>query len=574
MWAHGPFSKLVLTVPSGLASASTARRQRNEQFGTLPLPLVLLTIFAGVLLAHRTLLHLPYFWDEGGYYVPAALDFYRSGTLIPAFTNAHPPLPSVVLGAFWHLYGFRIVVTRVTACLFAAGALTAVFALGRRLLGQATGFGLALLTAIYPIWFAQTSLAHADIFAAAFTLSALAIVLPSLGRPDDLDRDLSALGNKSLCSALFCCSVLAKETAIVQPVILAVLTLFWAYQHRAHRRSSVALKRWACALLVPLPVLAAWYAYHFAKTGQIFGNPVYLHYNATNNFTLAHIAYAVRIRFVHLFWQREMWVPLTLAAACFLLPLPVATAANHPRWGLPRRALAAIAALVFANLLAFSVLGGALLTRYLLPIYPLLLLVCIAIWRAHLKRWPWMVLVTAAVFIPALWLNPSTFFAPEDNLTYRNMILVQQQAIQFLAQRYPDARVLTAWPVSAELFRPELGYTDRRFRVSSLENFTMPELMKAAAQPGEYDTALIFTTHYTSPSFRRFLLGHPLSWQGRRYAADLDLSPVEVAHLLGGRVVWQSDLYGEWAAVLRFERTYDASLAFADQVDSAKSGVR
>ena len=32
--------------------------------------------FAAVYLSHITLLRLPYFWDEAGYYIPAAWDFF------------------------------------------------------------------------------------------------------------------------------------------------------------------------------------------------------------------------------------------------------------------------------------------------------------------------------------------------------------------------------------------------------------------------------------------------------------------------------------------------------------------
>ena len=58
-------------------------------------------VFAAVTLLHLTLLRLPYFWDEGGYYIPAAWDFFRLGTVIPVTTvrNAHPPLPSVAMAA-------------------------------------------------------------------------------------------------------------------------------------------------------------------------------------------------------------------------------------------------------------------------------------------------------------------------------------------------------------------------------------------------------------------------------------------------------------------------------------------
>ena len=216
--------------------------------------------------------------------------------------------------------------------------------------------------------------------------------------------------------------------------------------------------------------------------------------------------------------------------------------------------------LLLANLLAFSILGGALLTRYLLPVYPLELLVCVAVWRERTRWWPLLAALTAAVFLSALWLNPFTFFAPEDNLTYRDMIVVHQEAIAFLNQHYPAATVLTAWPVSADLTRPELGYTAHTFRVETVANFTLPELTQAAQEPGRYDTALLFTTHYTSPAFRHFLLTHPSSWRGRRYTEDLDLTPGQIAGMLGGHVVWQVDRNGEWAAVVRFPRTYDAAL--------------
>ena len=41
-------------------------------------------------------------------------------------------------------------------------------------------------------------------------------------------------------------------------------------------------------------------------------------------------------------------------------------------------------------------------------------------------------------------LNPPYEFAPEDNLAYRDYILLHQQAEEFVEARYPMARVLTA----------------------------------------------------------------------------------------------------------------------------------
>ena len=42
--------------------------------------LVFAVIFVAIFLLHVPLLQLPYFWDEAGYYVPAARDLLLSGS--------------------------------------------------------------------------------------------------------------------------------------------------------------------------------------------------------------------------------------------------------------------------------------------------------------------------------------------------------------------------------------------------------------------------------------------------------------------------------------------------------------
>ena len=584
----------------------------GSRLANLPSSILYPLLFAFVALTHLTLLQLPYYWDEGGYYIPAALDFYHHGWLVPHFTNAHTPLPSIVLGTLWHIFGFHILVTRLIVCAFAAAALLAVFRLTQRLLGDAAAIAVTLLTAVYPIWFAQSTLAHADIFSAAFTLWAFALYLPTplaTGKLENGKWQLKAQPSPRrppylLIALLFTLAVLSKETAIIQPADLAALELFLLLRNRRSAGLRRAHLRTLAALSFPVLPLLAWFAYHHHVTGFTFGNPEYLRYNATANLTLRHVLISLYYRFLHLFWQRDIWLPITVALACLLLPrrnpyndrpivrsvamdLPIpadkknvvilsggagphpAPQSKDPDVAHPAAAvqtistsiLLPIALLILANWLAFSILGGALLTRYLLPIYPLILLVCVGTWRAHTRLWPVFAVVTAAAFISAWWLNPPTSFAPEDNLTYRDMIVVHQQAIDYVAQNYPNATVLTAWPVAADLFRPELGYVSQPIKAFSIEDFTRPQIQKAAQEPGRYDTAIVFTTHFTAPAFRRWLLDHPESARGREFAATRDLTPAEIAALLGGRVVWKKEQNGEWAAVLRFDRSYEARLS-------------
>ncbi len=499
--------------------------------------------FAAVYLTHVTLLRLPYFWDEAGYYIPAAWDFFRTGSLIPqsTLTNAHPPLPSILLAAWWHLSGYVVSGTRTLVVMMTATALVAVFYLARALRNVSTAIVAVLLTALYPVWFAQSTLAHADIFAAAFTLWALALYL-------EPDAD-----NQILASGLFSFAALSKETAIVTPLALAALEFFYYLRSRTSPPQCRSHALWIVSLVSPLIPLASWYAYHHHRTGFIFGNPEFLRYNATANLDPLRVLLSMWHRLLHLTTHMNLYVPVVCTIAVLFIPLK-----GEPPI-LPRRALNGILMVLFVNWLAFSILGGALLTRYLLPMYPLVLLLCITTWQRHLTRWWALALLTAAAFLAGIWINPPYVFSPEDNLTYRDMIVLHQQAASVIANRYPQATVLTAWPASAELSRPELGYIRQPLKTVSIQNFTFDQIALAAQDPGAYDTALLFSTKWVPPPGHLDLGRLGRYFDKKYFDFHHDISPEEAALLLRGEVVWQAQRNGEWAAVLRFPRAVNAS---------------
>src|SRR5438270_12089296 len=100
-----------------------------------PLWMIFPIIFAALYATHFSLLRLPYYWDEAGYYIPAAWDFFRTGSLIPSTTlsNAHPPMPSVYLALWWKLSGFLPEVTCTAVLLLAALGLLGVWKLVLRI---------------------------------------------------------------------------------------------------------------------------------------------------------------------------------------------------------------------------------------------------------------------------------------------------------------------------------------------------------------------------------------------------------------------------------------------------------
>src|SRR5947209_3643899 len=174
----------------------------------------------------------------------------------------------------------------------------------------------------------------------------------------------------------------------------------------------------------------------------------------------------------------NMFVPIGCTVAALFMP----RLADRTR--LPRAVWKPIAIILLANWIAFSILGGALLTRYLLPMYPLVLLLYVAEWQLPLRarQWAGLALLSAAAFLAGIFVNPPYAFAPEDNLTYRNFIVLHQRAVNYIVQHYPQASVLTAWPAYSELMRPELGYTRTSIKAVPLPNFSLTQI-EAAANP-------------------------------------------------------------------------------------------
>src|ERR1051326_453947 len=179
-------------------------------------PLVFLFVFAALFLLHLSLIHLPYYWDEAGYFIPAARDIYTDGSFIPHSTlsNAHPPLVMSYLALVWKLFGVQIEVTRVAMLLVSAFALTGLFRLAERVSNARVAAATVITTALYPVFFAQSSLAHLDMTAAALTTWGLVLYLPGADEVDE-SRGL----RRAMCVAVFALAGLAKETALLVPFV-------------------------------------------------------------------------------------------------------------------------------------------------------------------------------------------------------------------------------------------------------------------------------------------------------------------------------------------------------------------
>src|ERR1700759_2217489 len=108
---------MISATRSSISSMRSSMRSGSPQAA-----LVFAVIFVVIFLLHAPLLQLPYFWDEAGYYVPAARDLLLGGNLIPHTTvsNAHPPLVLAWIALWWKCVGYAPLVTRSAMLLVAA----------------------------------------------------------------------------------------------------------------------------------------------------------------------------------------------------------------------------------------------------------------------------------------------------------------------------------------------------------------------------------------------------------------------------------------------------------------------
>jgi len=511
----------------------------------LPAALILVLIFLSLLAIHAPLLRLPYFWDEAGYYIPAARDLLLTGSLIPHTTpsNAHPPLVMAYLALCWRIAGYTPLVTRTAMLLMAAFALLGLFRLARRAANMEVAIAVVICTAVYPVFFVQSSLAQVDLAAAGLTFWGLLAYIE--------ERPVAA-------AAWFSLAVLAKETAILAALALFAWELLRGLRHKKWDR---AVLRRKILLLAPAVPLAVWYAYHRWRTGFFFGNPEYFRYNVQATMHPVRMVLAFLMRVWQNFGYMGLYV-LTLAAAgaMWLPPLREPEGEERPRIA-PDIQFAFLAVIV-AYVAVMSLVGGAVLARYMLPVVPLVILVAISTLRRRVRLWRWVVGIVAAGFVTSLFVNPPYGFSLEDNLAYRDYILLHEHAIAFTQAHYARGRVLTAWPASGELSQPWLGYVSRPTRVLQVEDFTAEELMSAAEMRPSFEAALVFSTKY-EPAHP--LLQHWAAWQrikAEYFGYHRDLPPAAAAQILGGKLVYVECRKGQWVGVIEMEPIEEANTSF------------
>jgi hypothetical protein len=255
--------------------------------------------------------------------------------------------------------------------------------------------------------------------------------------------------------------------------------------------------------------LAAWLLLLHAKTGYWLGDPGFAHYNVTYSLHPVRVALSFARRLFYLFIAEFRWIGTLVLIATALRYRWFVTARREWRVTLLPTALCFV---------LVSLLGGAELERYLLPVLPIFY-IAVSVALTYQRR------RVNAIVIPALlgglivsnWWNPPYPFPFENNLAMVDFVRLQEIAAMFAERSLADKRIATAWPYTAALRRPEFGYVTKKLRVVETGDFHAASISRLS--PAKFDALIVYTRTWEPDSgvldfaiVRRFL-GHFYGWQ-------------------------------------------------------------
>ncbi len=342
-----------------------------------------------------------------------------------------------------------------------------------------------------PLFYTQSMMAQLDMPAMVLTLLALLLFLKKKYAP-------AALASIAL--------VLSKETGLVVPAV------FFTFL--------VLRKEWLRAglFVAPAAALGGWLLVLHHGTGYWLGNPGFAHYNVAYALHPVRIALSFARRIYYLFFAEFRWIGTVV--------LVVTMKRSGVFRGAAWRVTAAVA---IATVVLVSVLGGAELERYLLPVLPIFY-IAVSVGLTYLPRRHSVIATIALIagLLASLFWNPPYPFPYENNYAMVDFVRLQKVAADYAERNLASLRIATAWPYTTALEDKDYGFVDRRLKVVETNDFHVSSIR--ALPSGSFDALITFTRTWApdsgviSISAVRWFLSRFYDWQP-------DISPEQVEAL-------------------------------------------
>lgn len=391
---------------------------------------IVLVLVVVVLAAKLPTLATPYYWDETLWIRFAhrlselPLWHVLPGCHPPTLFGGRPPGLYLPLAALFKITGPSIWLSHLAIAGFAALGVAFTYRLGALLYGSTAGLFAALFLFLNPLYFAQAGMFVADLPASACGVASVYWALRRRYGP-------------YLLFALVL--VLLKETALAIVFAVSAYVLI-----RERRRGIAAALRAALPWAVPLIVMGLYYTAQKLTSGSFFVQYAEQFDWLQPELLLQQARTVTRWIFV----DQLRWIFTALVALHLL----------RDRSARRRPELLLFGMIFVCSGYAFSALY--LLPRYLLPVMPYVAILGAAALIGVFRR-PAIQTTVGVALLALLALRLPGSDAPgtrEWDLGYLAAVKAYTATAHRLEREHRDARILTTWPLTECLRRPELGY--------------------------------------------------------------------------------------------------------------------
>jgi hypothetical protein len=305
-----------------------------------------------------------------------------------------------------------------------------------------------------------------------------------------------------------------KESGLVVPLVCA---LWLAHERRwrdvvPYLASPVALSGWILAVAL--------------QTGHWMGNADFAQYNLYEPLRPWRILVAFVRRLYFLVFANFHWI----GAYAALIAWRRTRTFQSRSWRIA-------GLMVAAHVVLFTLLGGAILERYLLPVLPIVYTAMAAgLWQLS-RTWKLGgTVVMLAGFVACSFVYPSYSFPLENNLAFTDFLKLHSTAAEYLESRYPGTPVHTLWPMTVELSHPEFSFVERGLAVRLL-----PDLMPATLDSVDWKDVQVLAAFSRDVPLPRI-------WQ-RLVPRGLGVSRQDVRAHIPFPPVAQFDRHGQWVDI-------------------------
>jgi hypothetical protein len=288
--------------------------------------------------------------------------------------------------------------------------------------------------------------------------------------------------------------------------------------------------------IAPFAVLGVWFFVLWRATGHIFGDAGFTHYNLGYALDPARASLCFLRRIYYLFLADFRWVG-TIAIA---LAWKKSRIYDNRAWRITWLFIA-------AHVLMVSVLGGAELERYLLPVLPLVYIAMGAGWSLLAPMWRNVSIAAASAgLLAGLILNPPFPFPFENNLAMVDSVELHRTAAQFLEKAYSNRRIYTAWPLTQALRDPAFGYVNAKLSPTETSDLRYSTLR--ALDPKDVDVLVLYSRTW-EPEWGVLRFAIVQRFLHRFYEYEPQMNTAQVREYFGLTPVQRWTRRGQWVEV-------------------------